>query len=103
MGVIARRSEPSVSVDAVAKFLALNKNIKLVILDTLAKVLRAKDSGDYDEMLTLCEQLHLLARETGVHIQALAHCKKVQHDDPFDNFLGSVEIRAEADKPLMDP
>lgn len=91
----------SQTVDAVAKFLAQNKDIKLVILDTLAKVLRAKDSGDYDEMLTLCEQLHLLARETGVHIQALAHCKKVQHDDPFDNFLGSVEIRAEADTNIV--
>jgi len=91
----------SQTVDAVAKFLAQNKDIKLVILDTLAKVIRAKDSGDYDEMLSLCEQLHLLARETGVHIQALAHCKKVQHDDPFDNFLGSVEIRAEADTNIV--
>ena len=91
----------SQTVDAVAKFLAQNKDIKLVILDTLAKVIRAKDSGDYDEMLSLCEQLHLLARETGVHIQALAHCKKVQHDDPFDNFLGSVEIRAETDTNIV--
>jgi hypothetical protein len=85
------------TVDAVGKYLAQNPDIKLVVLDTLGKVLRARDSGNYDEMLSLCEQLHLLARETGVHIQALAHCKKVQHDDPFDNFLGSVEIRAEAD------
>jgi AAA domain len=91
----------SQTVDAVAKFLVQNRDIKLVILDTLAKVIRAKDSGDYDEMLSLCEQLHLLARETGVHIQALAHCKKVQHDDPFDNFLGSVEIRAETDTNIV--
>jgi hypothetical protein len=100
--IVSRLSrDVSQTVDAVAKFLAQNKEIKLVILDTLAKVLRAKDSGDYDEMLTLCEQLHLLARETGVHIQALAHCKKIQHDDPFDNFLGSVEIRAEADTNIV--
>jgi hypothetical protein len=85
------------STDAIADVLAKRPHINLVILDTLGKVLRARDSGNYDEMLFLCEQLHLLARKTGVHIQALAHCKKVQHDDPFDNFLGSVEIRAEAD------
>jgi hypothetical protein len=85
------------STDAIADVLAKRPHINLVILDTLGKVLRARDSGNYDEMLSLCEQLHLLARATGVHIQALAHCKKVQHDDPFDNFLGSVEIRAEAD------
>lgn len=87
----------SQTVDEIAKFLAGNPNVNLVLLDTLAKVLRAKDSNDYDEMLALCEQLHLLARDTGVHIQALAHCKKIQTEDPFDAFLGSVEIRNESD------
>ena len=89
------------TVDAIADVLARNQRIRFVVLDTLAKVLRARDSKDYDEMLTLCEQLHLLARESKAHIQALAHCKKVQHDDPFDNFLGSVEIRAESDTNIV--
>jgi len=87
----------SETVDNLSDYIRKNQDINLVVLDTLAKVLRAKDSGNYDEMLLLCEQLHLLARETGVHIQALAHCKKVATEDPFDAFLGSVEIRAEAD------
>ena len=87
----------SETVDNLSDYIRKNQDINLVVLDTLAKVLRAKDSGNYDEMLQLCEQLHLLARETGVHIQALAHCKKVATEDPFDAFLGSVEIRAEAD------
>jgi hypothetical protein len=52
-------------------------------------------------MLELCEKLHLLARESGVHIQALAHCKKVQPEDPFDGFLGSAEIRAETDTNIV--
>jgi AAA domain len=89
------------TVDAIADVLARNQRIRFVVLDTLAKVLRAKDSKDYDEMLALCEQLHLLARESKAHIQALAHCKKIQHDDPFDNFLGSVEIRAESDTNIV--
>jgi len=76
-------------------------HVKFVVLDTLAKVLRANDSGSYDEMLKLCEQLHLLARESKVHIQALAHCKKVQPEDPFDGFLGSVEVRAETDTNII--
>jgi hypothetical protein len=90
----------SETVDGIADVLAKNKHIKFVVLDTLAKVLRARDSKDYDEMLSLCEQLHDLSR-TGPHIQALAHCKKIQHDDPFDNFLGSVEIRAESDTNIV--
>jgi hypothetical protein len=85
------------SVDAIADHLAKNTYINLVVLDTLHKAIRAKDSKDYDEMLVLLEQLHLLARENKAHIQALAHCKKIQHDDPFDNFLGSVELRGEPD------
>src|SRR5258708_954081 len=83
------------TVEILTKTLATMPRVKFVILDTLAKVLRAKDSGNYDEMLSLCEMLHHLARQTGVHIQALTHCKKVQPEDPFDGFLGSVEVRAE--------
>jgi hypothetical protein len=85
------------TVDAIADHLAKNKFINLVVLDTLHKTIRATDSKNYDEMLALCEQLHFLARQNGAHIQALAHCKKIQHDDPFDNFLGSVELRGEPD------
>lgn len=89
------------TVDAIARHLSKYRNIKLVILDTLAKVIRAKDIKDYSEMLELCEKLHLLARESGVHIQALAHCKKLQPEDPFDGFLGSAEIRAETDTNIV--
>lgn len=90
-----------VTIEVLAEALASNSNIKFVVFDTLAKVLRARDSGDYDEMLTLCEKLHKLARESRVHIQALTHCKKVQPEDPFDGFLGSVEIRAETDTNIV--
>jgi hypothetical protein len=96
---LPRRVEETVEI--LAKTLATMPHVKFVVLDTLAKVLRAKDSGNYDEMLTLCEMLHSLARQTGVHIQALTHCKKVQPDDAFDGFLGSVEVRAETDTNIV--
>jgi hypothetical protein len=96
---LPRRVEETVEI--LAKTLATMPHVKFVVLDTLAKVLRAKDSGDYDEMINLCEMLHTLARETGVHIQALTHCKKVQPEDPFDGFLGSVEVRAEPDTNII--
>lgn len=89
------------TVEVITDYLGEMKDIKFVVLDTLAKVIRAKDSGDYDEMLTLCEQLHNLARDSRVHIQALTHCKKVQPEDPFDGFLGSVEVRAETDTNIV--
>jgi len=96
---LPRRVEETIEI--LTKTLATMPHVKFVVLDTLAKVIRAKDSGNYDEMLFLCEQLHRLARETGVHVQCLTHCKKVQPDDPFDGFLGSVEVRAETDTNIV--
>lgn len=89
------------SVEIISDFLHKHENVRLVVLDTLAKVIRAQDSGNYDEMLHLCEQLHKLAREHTAHIQALTHCKKVQPDDPFDGFMGSAEVRAETDTNIV--
>jgi hypothetical protein len=96
---LARDIKPTI--DALVNVLAQMKAIKFVILDTLAKVIRARDINDYSELLELCEQLHLLARESGVHLQALTHCKKIQPEDPFDGFLGSVEIRGETDTNIV--
>ncbi len=62
--IVSRLShDVSETIDALAKALATRPHINLVILDTLAKTVRAKDSNDYDEMLRLCEQLRALARE----------------------------------------
>jgi hypothetical protein len=48
--------------------------------------------------LEAIEQLHDLARTfPHLHIQGLAHCKKVQTDDPFDSLLGSTALRGEPD------
>jgi hypothetical protein len=85
------------TVDFLIDSLAKMKDVNFVVLDTLAKVIRAKQTGDYDEMLQLCEALHDIARETGVHVQALGHCKKVLQEDPFDNFMGSAEVRNATD------
>jgi AAA domain-containing protein len=85
------------TVDFLVDSLAKMRDVNFVILDTLAKVIRAKKTDSYDEMLELCEALLDLARETGVHVQALGHCKKVLQEDPFDNFMGSAEVRNATD------
>lgn len=83
------------------KFLCNHPAVKFVVIDTLAKAIRANKLEDYNETMILCEKLHLLARQSGAHIQCLAHCKKVQHEDPFDSFLGSVELRGEPDTNIV--
>src|ERR1700737_2843789 len=90
------------TIDILNKFLTGHPDVRFVVLDTLAKVVRARDVNDYNEMLVLCEKLHLLARHfSKLHVQVLTHCKKIATDDPFDGFLGSMEIRAETDTNIV--
>ena len=73
-------------------------NVRLVVIDHLAKWLRAKDLSEYMPVLRGCESLRNIAREfPHVHILAVAHCKKVKTDDPFDGILGSTALRGETD------
>jgi len=73
-------------------------HVRLVIADTLMKMLRVKDANDYIPMMTAVEQLRNLARTfPHLHILGLSHCKKVASDDPFDALLGSTALRGEPD------
>src|SRR5216684_5831244 len=73
-------------------------DVRLIIVDTLAKFIRVRDLNDYMLTLEAVEQLHRLARKfPHLHIQGLAHCKKFQTDDPFDSLLGSTALRGEPD------
>lgn len=80
--------------DALTKF----PDVRLVIIDTLAKFIRVDDLNEYMPVLRAVEQLHHLARKfPHTHIQGLAHCKKVRTEDPFDALLGSTALRGEPD------
>lgn len=84
--------------DAVSK----NKNINLVIVDTLAKLLRCDDLNDYSRVLPGVEKISALARKhEHLHVQGLAHAKKVKTDDPFDSTLGSTALRGEPDGTII--
>lgn len=73
-------------------------NVRLVIIDTLAKFIRVSDLNEYMPTLEAVEQLHRLARKfPHLHILGLAHCKKLKTDDPFDSLLGSTALRGEPD------
>lgn len=73
-------------------------NIRLVVIDHLAKLLRLRDLSEYMPVLRGCEALRNVARDfPHVHILAVAHCKKMKTDDPFDSILGSTALRGETD------
>lgn len=88
--------------DALVDSLAKHKGVRLVVIDHLAKFLRVKDLSEYMPVQMGFQRLHNVAREfPHLHIQALAHSKKVQTDDPFDQILGSTALRGEPDTNMV--
>jgi hypothetical protein len=86
------------TINAIGEALSKMPDTRLVIVDTLAKMLRVGDLNEYMPTLRAVEQFHNLARQFPyLHIQGLAHCKKVKTDDPFDSLLGSTALRGEPD------
>jgi hypothetical protein len=101
---IVERLAPSIneSIEAIGDTLTRLPEVRLVIVDTLAKLLRINDLNDYSLTLQAVEKLHDLARKfPHVHIQGLVHCKKVKADDPFDSLLGSTALRGEPDSNIV--
>ena len=101
---IVERLAPSIneSIEAIGDTLTALPDVRLVIIDTLAKLLRVTDLNDYSKTLPMIEKVHDLARKfPHVHIQGLVHCKKVRADDPFDSLLGSTALRGEPDSNIV--
>jgi hypothetical protein len=86
------------TVESLGDVLSKSPDVRLVIIDTLAKAIRVRDLNEYMVTLAAVEQLRELARSfPRVHVQGLVHCKKVAADDPFDGILGSTALRGEPD------
>jgi hypothetical protein len=98
--LIVEKLSPHINrtIEAIGDALSKMPEVRLVIIDTLAKLLRVGDLNEYMQVLKAVEQVHDLARSfPQLHIQGLAHCKKVKTDDPFDALLGSAALRGEPD------
>jgi hypothetical protein len=97
---IVQKLAPSIneSIDAIGDALVKRPDVRLVIIDTLAKLLRCKDLNDYSGVMDQVEKVHDLARTFPyLHIQGLAHCKKVMTENPLESMLGSTALRGETD------
>ncbi len=66
-------------------------DVKLVILDTLFKIVRSKDEHAYQENMGLLEKLAQLSQKYNIHIMGIHHAKKGDHADG-DAALGSTAI-----------
>ena len=68
------------------------KGVRLVVIDTLQKLLKFKDLNDYAEVTNRMEPLLDAARQGNCHIMMLHHAGKESRDD-LDAAIGSTAIR----------
>jgi hypothetical protein len=81
--------------------LALQERPALVIVDTLQRLIRAKDFSDYAEMTERFEPLLRLARETGATLLLLSHASTHQQRAGLDAVLGSTALTGSVDNVLI--
>jgi Bifunctional DNA primase/polymerase, N-terminal/AAA domain/Primase C terminal 1 (PriCT-1) len=84
-------SAPASSIDWLL-FTVKQKNVKLVVIDTLQKLLRFKDINDYSEVTNRMEPLLDAARQGNCHVMMLHHAGKYAADD-LDAVVGSTALR----------
>ena len=72
-------------------------NIRLVVVDPIAKFLRLADSDDYDQVSLGIEQLEQVAKRHNLHLMFLTHGKKRLSEDVGDSAIGSTGFRGGTD------
>lgn len=81
--------------------LAEQERPDLIIVDTLARLIRAKDFNDYAEITQRFEPLLKLSRSTGATLLLLHHGSAHAHRDGLDAVLGSTAISGSVDNILL--
>lgn len=71
--------------------------VRLVVIDTIGKLLRLANSDSYDEVTLAIESLEKIAKEYKTHVLFVTHSKKRQTDDAGDSPIGSTAFRGGTD------
>jgi AAA domain len=83
--------------DALVHYLEQNRNIKLVAIDTLPKLVRLADSDKYDGAVLAMERLEKVAQYFHVQVLCVTHSKKRAGDEAGDSLMGSTAFRGSSD------
>jgi len=90
--------------EALRRQLDTMKDVRLVIVDTLAKM-RVRPSGNggslYSEDYDAIVQLKAIADEYGIGVMVVHHTRKATSDDPLDLVSGSTGLTGAADTILI--
>lgn len=80
--------------------LAVRDHPALIIVDTMQRFLRAKDTNDYAEMTLLFDHVIDIARQSTAALLLLTHNAKIQRDG-LDAILGSTAIGGSVDTGIL--
>jgi len=81
--------------------LAAAERPRLICVDTLGRLLKAKDFSDYAEITAKFDPLLRLARDTGAALLLLTHASSHSQRQGLDAVLGSTAIAASVDNVLV--
>lgn len=87
--------------DALITFLREHPSVKLIVIDTLPKLLRLWDSDKYDATVLAMERLEKIAQAFHVQIVCVAHSKKRSGEEAGDSLMGSTAHRASSDTNIL--
>jgi hypothetical protein len=73
----------------------------LIILDTLARVLRVKDLNDYAQVTAACDPMLRLARSTGAALVPVHHASVHATREGLDAILGSTALAGSVDNVMV--
>ncbi len=84
------------------KYLELNSAIRLVIIDTLAKIKpRGRGFSQYEDDYGAIGDIHGIAHKYQIAILIIHHLKKQATDDPMDQISGTLGLNGAADGMLV--
>jgi len=89
--------------DLVARLQAVAANDQpgLIVIDTLQRVIKARDLNDYAEVTTKLTPILTLARETNAAVLVIHHAGKAARQDAFDSVLGSTALSGSVDNVFL--
>jgi hypothetical protein len=90
--------------EALGEFLKEHSDVRLVVIDSLAKVRpirKKKAADDYEYEMALGGALQALAQQYQIGLLGILHTKKVECDDPIDEIIGNTGIAGAADSLMV--
>lgn len=91
----------SLYVESLAAWLVLKRQTKLIVIDTLGKLLPVENGNDYTPMQNALDSIAAFASKARVAVLFIHHTNKSESDDLVQRLLGSQAVAGAVDIPIV--